>query len=81
MICLRRILGCVVTLLAIVMILGVASAADKQITVGYQLVYNPWKVAIASGEFEKGCKAVEYSFGKERITSPCPEPWPDRSWS
>ena len=53
MICIRRILGCVVTLLAIVMILGVASAADKKITVGYQLVYNPWKVAIASGEFEK----------------------------
>ena len=32
---------------------GATIAADKEITVGYQLVYNPWKVAIASGEFEK----------------------------
>ncbi len=28
-------------------------AADQEITVGYQLVCNPWKVPIASGEFEK----------------------------
>ena len=28
-------------------------AADKELTVGYQLIYNPWKVAIADGKFEK----------------------------
>lgn len=30
-----------------------ALAADKELTVGYQLIYNPWKVAIADGKFEK----------------------------
>ena len=33
---------------------GVASHAgdsDKAVTVGYQLVYNPWKVAITTGAF------------------------------
>lgn len=29
------------------------SFAAKELTVGYQLIYNPWKVAIADGEFEK----------------------------
>ncbi len=27
--------------------------ADKEVTIGYQLVYNPWKVAIVDGAFEK----------------------------
>ena len=27
-------------------------AQDKRVTIGYQLVYNPWKAAIASGAFE-----------------------------
>ena len=37
------------------LILGVAtaSAADNEATIGYQLVYNPWKVAIANGTFEE----------------------------
>ncbi|MDX1575115.1 MAG: taurine ABC transporter substrate-binding protein [Kiloniellales bacterium] len=26
---------------------------DKRVTIGYQLVYNPWKAAIASGAFER----------------------------
>ncbi len=30
-----------------------AAAADEPITVGYQLIYNPWKVAIADGSFER----------------------------
>ena len=30
-----------------------ALAADKEVTIGYQLVYNPWKVAIVDGTFEK----------------------------
>ncbi len=29
------------------------SLAAKEVTVGYQLIYNPWKVAIADGKFEK----------------------------
>ncbi len=35
---------------------GVAApsyGADKEVTIGYQLVYNPWKVAIVDGAFEK----------------------------
>jgi taurine transport system substrate-binding protein len=28
------------------------SAQDKEVTIGYQLAYNPWKVAIADGAFE-----------------------------
>ena len=37
-----------------VLALGGAALADSDepVTVGYQLVYNPWKVAIANGEFE-----------------------------
>ena len=32
---------------------GGAFAADKEVTIGYQLIYNPWKVAIVDGAFEK----------------------------
>ena len=38
--------------LTICLCLGIARAVDKVVTVGYQLVYNPWNVAIVSGEFE-----------------------------
>jgi taurine transport system substrate-binding protein len=38
--------------LGLVALATAASAQDKEITVGYQLVYNPWKVAIADGAFE-----------------------------
>ena len=31
--------------------------AQEKVTVGYQLVYNPWKVAIASGAFEHATQA------------------------
>ncbi len=30
-----------------------ARAADKEVTIGYQLIYSPWNVAIATGAFEK----------------------------
>ncbi len=30
-----------------------ARSAEKQLTVGYQSIYNPWIVAIADGEFER----------------------------
>lgn len=32
---------------------GVAQAQSKEVTIGYQLIYNPWKVAIVNGDFEK----------------------------
>ncbi|MFQ6023382.1 MAG: taurine ABC transporter substrate-binding protein [Acidiferrobacterales bacterium] len=36
------------------MIAGVStSLAAKKVTIGYQLIYNPWKVAIADGSIEK----------------------------
>ncbi|MFQ5958346.1 MAG: taurine ABC transporter substrate-binding protein [Alphaproteobacteria bacterium] len=36
------------------MALAIGSAqAQKEVTIGYQLIYNPWKVAIVNGEFEK----------------------------
>lgn len=30
-----------------------ATAADKEVTIAYQLIFNPWKVAIAQKQFEK----------------------------
>lgn len=36
-----------------VLAMGAAQAQDKEVTIGYQLVYNPWKVAIVNGDFEK----------------------------
>ncbi len=30
-----------------------AMAEDQKVTIGYQLVYNPWKVAIKNGDFER----------------------------
>jgi len=36
-----------------VMVIGSGFASDKEVTIGYQLIYNPWKVAIADGAFEK----------------------------
>ncbi len=30
-----------------------AANAQKEVTIGYQLIYNPWKVAIVDGAFEK----------------------------
>lgn len=38
----------------VLMVTGVGtSVAAKEVTVGYQLIYNPWKVAIADGKFEQ----------------------------
>ena len=30
-----------------------AGARAAEVTIGYQQIYNPWKVAIANGDFEK----------------------------
>ena len=42
-----------VCLLVLVSMAGAAPAAAEPVTVGYQLIYNPWKVAIADGSFER----------------------------
>lgn len=49
----RRFLKASVCAAAFVALASSAAMAQKEATVGYQLVYNPWKVAIASGVFEK----------------------------
>ena len=43
-----------------------AQADDKEVTIGYQLVMNPWKVAIADGDFEK---ATGYKINWQRFDS------------
>ena len=35
-----------------------ALAADKEVTIGYQLIYSPWHVAIADSRFEKACQKL-----------------------
>ena len=44
---------CIVWSLVAGFAIDLVHASDKAITVGYQLAYTPWKVAIASGEFER----------------------------
>jgi taurine transport system substrate-binding protein len=39
--------------LSMVLSIGTAFAAEKEATIGYQLVYNPWKTSIVDGTFEK----------------------------
>jgi taurine transport system substrate-binding protein len=50
----------------LVALAGAVSAQDKELTVGYQLIYNPWKVAIADGTFEK---ATGYKIDWRRFDS------------
>ena len=40
---------------------------DKEVTIGYQLIFNPWKVAIARGDFEK---ATGYKINFRKFDSP-----------
>ncbi|MEC9367714.1 MAG: taurine ABC transporter substrate-binding protein [Pseudomonadota bacterium] len=54
------------SVVALVMGAGVTLAADKEVTIGYQLIYNPWKVAIADGAFEK---ATGYKIRWEKFDS------------
>ena len=50
----KRILGVLSGVgLAVATFVAAAQAADKEVTIGYQLVYNPWKVAIVDGAIEK----------------------------
>ena len=39
----------------------------KEVTIGYQLIFNPWKVAIARGDFEK---ATGYKINFRKFDSP-----------
>lgn len=45
---------------------GHASVQANEVTIGYQQIYNPWKVAIANGEFEK---ATGYKINWKRFNS------------
>jgi taurine transport system substrate-binding protein len=41
-------------LAALALVAGVAgTSVAQEVTIGYQQIYNPWKVAIANGDFEK----------------------------
>ena len=56
-------------LVAGAMLAGLAApalAADNEVTIGYQLVYNPWKVAIANGTFEE---ATGYEINWQKFDS------------
>jgi taurine transport system substrate-binding protein len=51
---LTRLISCFFALPLVLMLAGIGtSVAAKEVTIGYQLIYNPWKVAIADGRFEK----------------------------
>ena len=39
--------------LAAMFMVPVVSAQEKEVTIGYQLIFNPWKVAIARGDVER----------------------------
>lgn len=45
---------------------SVAGAADKEVTIGYQLVMNPWKVAIVDKAFEE---ATGYTINWQKFDS------------
>lgn len=51
----KRFFTTIAFIVALSLVIGFGSsiAADKEVTIGYQLIYNPWKVAIADGAFEK----------------------------
>ena len=47
----RRIVACCLIIGLGLLVPGASALADKEITIGYQLIYNPWKLVIAGGEF------------------------------
>ncbi len=51
----KRFFTTIALIVALSFVLGLGSsiAADKEVTIGYQLVYNPWKASIVDGTFEK----------------------------
>ncbi|GBE44122.1 MAG TPA: taurine ABC transporter substrate-binding protein [Rhizobiales bacterium] len=53
--------------------LGAMSVQAQEVTIGYQQIYNPWKVAIADGAFEKATgykiKWKKFNSGAKVITA------------
>ena len=45
----------------------VVQAEQKEVAIGYQLIFNPWKAAIARGDFEK---ATGYTINWRKFDSP-----------
>ncbi|MGI9437044.1 MAG: taurine ABC transporter substrate-binding protein [Geminicoccaceae bacterium] len=62
-----------VTSLVILISLVTTSVYARDITIGYQPIYNPWKVAIADGAFEaatgKKIKWIKYDSGSKVINA------------
>ncbi len=67
----HRIVACCLIIGLGLLVSGASALADKQITIGYQPIYNPWKLVIAGGElgsatgyeitwrkFESGAKVI-----------------------
>jgi taurine transport system substrate-binding protein len=48
-----RFLGRAFVLATLLLVAGSARAKDKEVTIAYQDMWNPWRVSIASGELEK----------------------------
>ena len=53
--------------IGLVILCPVAQSEPKEITVGYQLIFNTWKVAIARGDFEK---ATGFKINWRKFDSP-----------
>lgn len=64
----KRTIASVLTVLALLLCAGSGpAAAQPSVTIGYQLIYNPWKVAIARGDVEK---ATGYDIVWRKFDSP-----------
>ncbi len=49
----KKVFSTLAAVVALVIGVTAATASEKEITIGYQLIYNPWKVAIANGVIER----------------------------
>jgi taurine transport system substrate-binding protein len=60
---------CILTMLAVFFSVSALSvrAQEKELTIGYQLIFNPWKVAIARGDVES---ATGYRINWRKFDSP-----------
>ncbi|BCX17417.1 MAG: taurine ABC transporter substrate-binding protein [Geminicoccaceae bacterium] len=60
-------------LLGVLALWGAGSAAAKEVTIGYQLIYSPWGVPITQGRFEKetgySIKWVKFDSGAKVSTA------------
>ncbi len=73
----KKLIRLAARLLALPLVLMLAgmgtSLAAKEVTIGYQLIYNPWKVPIADGTFEKQTgykiKWTKFESGAKVITA------------